>query len=316
MSSFLRGVLIGLLLPLAAGLPAMALCLQYFPNIPLAGTFARLLESAAPQILVAALPFILAVALLKARRLALACLTLVLVTAGFLVLQHRLATAPMAPGEQADLSLLWLNARFDNPTPPARIEAAIRDESPDIVMLGETYQLFETKESLRDLYPHQIGCLSACEVMILSKFPFELRAVHRPGIAWKERMIVVDLSLPGRSEPVTLVALHMVKPWYFGITELETRHVIEELDIHSGPLILVGDLNAAPWSQRLRYLRVRTGLTPPRIPIPSWPASAGAFGVPIDHVLVRGGPQLVSIAPWGADLGSDHRGIAAQIALP
>ena len=51
-------------------------------------------------------------------------------------------------------------------------------------------------------------------------------------------------------------------------------------------------------------------------PVPTWPAAAGRFGVPIDHVLVRGGPRLVSIAPWGAELGSDHRGLLAALSLP
>ena len=316
MSNFSRGLVVGLLLPLAAGVPLIALGLQYFPDLPLIGTFARVLESAAPQILVAGLPFILGLAIIGARRLAAGCVVLTLCTLAFLVLQHRLASAPMLTGATPDLRIVWFNTRFDNPHDPDEIARALRDTNADVVMLGETYKLRQMKEDLRDLYPYQVGCIAACEVMILSRHPFALRAIRDPGIAWKERMIVVDLTLPGRDDPVTMVALHMVKPWYFGITELETRHVIEELDKIDGPLILAGDLNAAPWSQRLRYLRARTDLTPPREPVPTWPAAAGNFGVPIDHVLLRGGVRLVSFAPWGASLGSDHRGIVAGLALP
>lgn len=200
--------------------------------------------------------------------------------------------------------------------PPDAIAERLRETLPDVAVLAESTQLEEMAESLKDIYPHQLGCLEVCEVMILSRHPYLVRAVRTPGPVWRERMLVVDIAPLGQKKLVKLVGLHMVKPWYFGITELETQQVTARLRRYRGPTVVVGDFNAAPWSNRMRWIHKRSGMQGIRRPIATWPAKAGWAGVPIDHVLVKGGAQVVTVAPWGAGLGSDHRGLLARIALP
>jgi endonuclease/exonuclease/phosphatase (EEP) superfamily protein YafD len=285
MPPFFRGVLAGLLLPLAAGLPLAGFGLQYVPDSTFPGTLARILESAGPQLLLASVLPILALALVGARRLAGLCLLLAIGSGAALVAQRVATSAPLAADAPVDLRLLWFNADFRNPTPPAEIVAAIRASGADLVMLA------------------------------LSRYPLQDLQVISPGIAWDERMAVFDLTLPGRV-PVSFVALHMTKPWFYGIVDDEIDTIEAALPRHPGPMVLAGDLNSAPWSLRLRWLRRVAHLEDPLVPIATWPAAAGGYGLPIDHVLVRGGPRIVSIAPWGAELGSDHRGLLAALSLP
>ena len=126
-------------------------------------------------------------------------------------------------------------------------------------------------------------------------------------------MAVVRLARPGEP-PWTLVGLHMVKPWFFGITESEEWKLMYVLHRISGPLVLMGDLNAAPWSRRVHLLARRCALATPRLPRPTWPAGAGWFGLPIDHVLVREA-RLTGLDRFGAGLGSNHLGLLARISL-
>ena len=315
MPPFSRGLLAGLLLPLAAGLPLAAFCLQFVPDSTFPGTAARILESAAPQLLAASLLPILALALIGTRRLAGLCLLLAIGSGAALVVQRVVTSAPLASDAPVDLRLLWFNADFRNPTPPAQIVAAIRASGADLVMLAETLEIGPALDGLSDLYPYRAGCVSTCEVSVLSRYPLQDLQMVNPGIAWDERMAVFDLTLPGRA-PVSFVALHMTKPWFYGIVDDEIDTVEAALPRHPGPMVLAGDMNSAPWSLRLRWLRRVAHLEDPLVPIATWPAAAGGFGLPIDHVLVRGGPRIVSIAPWGAELGSDHRGLLAALSLP
>ena len=315
MPSFSRGVLVGLILPFAVGMPLAGFGLQYVPDSTFIGTFARMLESAGPQIIVAALLPIAALALAGARRLAAGCLALCLLSGGALAVQQAVVAAPLAPAAPTDLRLLWFNADFRNDAPPDRILDAIRDSGADLAMLAESTQLGPHLDALADVYLDRAGCVATCEVLVLSRHPLQDPQIITPGIAWDERMAVFDLTLPGHL-PVTFVALHMTKPWFYGIIDQEIDTVEAVLPQHPGPMVLAGDLNSAPWSLRLRWLRDLAGLRGTPLPVPTWPAPAGALGLPIDHVLVRGGPRVVSIAPWGTELKSDHRGLLAGLSLP
>ncbi|MEV8466192.1 endonuclease/exonuclease/phosphatase family protein [Fluviibacterium sp. DFM31] len=316
MSQVLRGTFIGLCLPFALPLPVLAVLFQFMPNGDPLGSFARILEHMAPQILAVCLVPALLLWLLRARVLSLLSLALILGGGGLLATQHIQTSTPLHAELEPDFSVVWFNALFDNPVPPEAIADELRATLPDVAVLAEATQLEDMIADLSDVFPYRLGCLEVCEVVILSRHPFLVRAVRNPGPVWRERMLVVDVLPPGQDGPVKVVALHMVKPWYFGITELETQLVTARLRRYTGPTVVVGDFNAAPWSERMRFIRKRSGLEGIRWPMATWPAAAGWAGVPIDHVLVKNGPQVVAVTPWGAALGSDHRGLLVDIALP
>ena len=85
----------------------------------------------------------------------------------------------------------------------------------------------------------------------------------------------------------------------------DTAAMVASLDV---PVLVVGDLNATPWSHGLRLLQDGTTLDH-RSPEPSWTptwSAAIVFAVPIDHALVTP-PLVVAHRQIGPDVGSDHR---------
>ncbi len=85
----------------------------------------------------------------------------------------------------------------------------------------------------------------------------------------------------------------------------DTATMVASLDV---PVLVVGDLNATPWSHGLRILRDGTTLGN-RSPDPSWTptwTAAIVFAIPIDHALVTP-PLVVAHRQIGPDVGSDHR---------
>lgn len=315
MNTLTRGFLLGLVVPIAVALTVTAIGAQYVPDSPLLGSLARMLESTAPQLLLTALPVVLVVAALGARRLALGVGLGMVAAAALLVVQHRTVSHPAVPTANADLTVIWFNLHWTNRTDPGQIAEALIASDADIVILAEPGAVRSMRQRLAEAYPHQAGCQGPCGMVVLSRIPFDLLAVQRPGPMNDDRMMVLGINVDGRA-PLTLVGLHLIKPWYYGIAEQEIDTVFRTLARYPGPMVLAGDLNSAPWSKRLRKIVATTDLILPRIPIPTWPAQAGSFGIPLDHVMVRGGPVLRRLEPWGMGLGSDHRGLRAEFALP
>ena len=107
---------------------------------------------------------------------------------------------------------------------------------------------------------------------------------------------------------------------------LTDRHGVEALAarlaaIH-GPLAVMGDFNAAPWSRTLRQLSDRAGLRRRHRALGTYRGGAGGRGgawfvpggLPIDHILTRPGLAAESVRTIEIP-GSDHLGLAATLRL-
>lgn len=286
-------------------------------NLPLLSVLLRMLDSLRPHLLGLAGLGAAALTGLGMRRSGLACLLAAALGGGLLILDYRARALPAGAAEADGLTVLWFNLRKDNPVDSARLEAALRSSGADVIVLSEARPAQPVMQGLRDLYPYQAGCAApqACELLILSRVPVgapELFATF----AGPDRFAAFEPRLPGRPR-VRIVALHRVKPWYLGMTGMEQAWIDAVLArAPQRPLIVMGDFNAAPWSRPLRSLERAQGLRHPPRPIATWPRRLGPFGMPIDHILLRGPAELRSIAPWGEGLGSNHRGLLARIALP
>jgi endonuclease/exonuclease/phosphatase (EEP) superfamily protein YafD len=93
----------------------------------------------------------------------------------------------------------------------------------------------------------------------------------------------------------------------------------DEVERLAGPVVVMGDFNAAPWTAPVMRLIARTGLRyGPGAWIGSFPAELGGrtfptwVGVPIDLLLAGRGATVVSRA-HGPRIGSDHWPIIAEI---
>jgi endonuclease/exonuclease/phosphatase (EEP) superfamily protein YafD len=77
--------------------------------------------------------------------------------------------------------------------------------------------------------------------------------------------------------------------------------------------IVVGDLNATPWSSGLRAAAAQGFLSAQGL-APTWPASvARVFGIPIDHVLADSRHWRVVQSGRGPQIGSDHLPVFARL---
>lgn len=280
-------------------------------------TVLRMLDSLRPHLLALAALGGVGLACLGLRRTGLACLLAAMLGGGLLILDYRARALPISRDPGAGLTVLWFNLKKDNPVPPARLEAALRASDADVIVLSEALPARAAKPALRTRYPHQAGCASerACELLILSRHPIGALQLF-DTFAGPGRFASFELCPEGAAR-VRIVALHRIKPWYLGMTGMELSWIDAVLArAPQRPLIVMGDFNAAPWSRSLRSLEQAHGLRHPPRPIATWPRDLGDFGLPIDHVLLRGVAGFHDIMSWGEDLGSNHRGLLARIALP
>lgn len=153
-------------------------------------------------------------------------------------------------------------------------------------------------------------------IAVLTRAPPTHAQVIEPGPAWMPA-IELELSLAGR--PVSLLAVHPPPP----VSAVNTRtrdallrYASRWAAAHDGATMVLGDLNATPWSSTMREIlddgplrsTQRFGLHG------TWPSFMGPLALPIDHVLVSGElhPVARTIEPA---FGSDHRMLLVELEL-
>ncbi len=214
------------------------------------------------------------------------------------------------PTADAPAYTLWYaNVHTENP-----IHAPTREQieryAPDIVALVEPDRAWLDDLHLGDLYPYSVE--------IPRPDNFGLALYSRWPIAQHTVMDFTGLGLPtliARLEspagPLTLILTHTMPPKGKYATLLRTNHM-ERLTAYmrglEGPVMLVGDLNAASWTPYFGdWLRV-SSLRDSRRGFgvqATWPADAWPLRVPIDHILVSPHIRVLARAVGGA-IGSDH----------
>lgn len=164
-------------------------------------------------------------------------------------------------------------------------------------------------------------------VALFSRFP-----VARAYVLWAEPpatpVLVAELRLGPCVRPLTLVGLHAFAP----MTRRDMAHRDRAIRLAagaarnaSGPSVMLGDMNATPWSPILREV-TRSGLGDSgrgRVTAATWsrrvvpPALARLpfVGLPIDHVFVS--PEIgIAARRTGPFIGSDHRPLLVRLSVP
>jgi len=128
--------------------------------------------------------------------------------------------------------------------------------------------------------------------------------------------VVVATAAPA----IRVMAVHTVPPMGAPNTRERDQHLrdIFERAAQSGePVVIAGDLNATIWSSELARTLEASGFRAAclgRGLQGTWHSRIASFtgGILIDHILLD--PRLVTIEfAVGRDVGSDHRGVAAEI---
>ena len=195
----------------------------------------------------------------------------------------------------------------------AAIEAEVRRNRPDILAMPEFHKdKWPLQTRLRDMFPHQANCAHKkyCNLALFSRWPIaSVKAASRwLGPPYLHAIVRMPQG------PVHVFVVHTLRfPW-LGSQYKQMGAMARIVRMQKGPVIVIGDFNASPFSITLERFLTETGLQ--RLTwLPTWPAWPLPLPqLAIDHVFVSGHWRLAA-GPWvGAAAGSDHLPVILEIA--
>jgi len=173
----------------------------------------------------------------------------------------------------------------------------------DAALQGHPHRLVASRE-------HHFG------IALYSRLPFESSEVRLLGGDPHHPALLATVRVDGN--PVRLLVAHPHPPLTGGVSSLRDRQLAELSRIRNeapGPFVLLGDLNATPWSQAFVRLLRSSGLRDSRAGYgqqATWPALLGPLGLPLDHILIS--PDWIATRRnVGVGVGSDHRPVFAEL---
>ena len=212
--------------------------------------------------------------------------------------------------DAARLKVLLVNVRTENVHTDKVIDL-IRQELPDIVVLQEVSDRWMASLTpLFETYQHRLSSPRDDNfgIAVLSKTPPAAWKIAQFGSAGVPSVLA---RFHFGSGDLVLIGTHPIPP----VSREHTRLRNEQMDAIAtfvaqchAPVLLVGDLNATPWSSSYRQLRRATGLRDSLRGAGyqgSWPAWLPLLKIPIDHGLFSSGIRVVE-RHLGPGVGSDH----------
>ncbi|MCP8883567.1 endonuclease/exonuclease/phosphatase family protein [Devosia sp. XJ19-1] len=218
------------------------------------------------------------------------------------------ASAPLA-----QFRFLSFNVLTGNPRSEELVEAIIANP-PDVALIMETPGIESHLDRLAEVFPYRAGCEDTvvCDISLHSRYPFEEVSVADLPPLGRERLIIGRINVDGQR--VSVAGIHLTKPYYDNVAEVELWHIDRALDGIEGPLVLAGDFNSASWTEPMAWIGREQGLASGPTQPATWPVRLGPLGVPIDNVFTRGAAQLISLES-GESYGSNHRPLWATVGL-
>ena len=126
----------------------------------------------------------------------------------------------------------------------------------------------------------------------------------------------VRLDVNGTS--FELAGVHLARPFYPELQQQDIAALTEFVRGRTMPLVVAGDFNMSPWTEKLAHFTEQTGLRRYNSLHLTWPMRHGNVPllplVAIDNVFAS--REFAALATHaGPRLGSDHRPIVVDIAL-
>lgn len=231
---------------------------------------------------------------------------------GYLPL-HRAAAA----AEPADLRLMVYNLYYRN-NDLAAVLAEVETYEPDVIFLMEySFAIQAQIEAEFADYPYRLlePSRMTSGVALFSRVPLTASEVYRfEGT----RIPVIEVTFDVAGEAVTLVGGH---PWP-PIDRWANLHALQVADVQrvaeqvTGPLIVAGDFNAAPWSFALRQLQAAAEVRDARLGFGGLTTWLGPppIRLSLDHVFASEELTVQNYA-HGQPGGSDHLPIIVDFSV-
>lgn len=212
------------------------------------------------------------------------------------------------------LRIAWLNAQRSDRSAP--ILSWIEREQPQIIAFGELDKgSLALRSQLVRRYPHWQSCLAngRCSTVLHARFkPILAEPLARGDPEDRRSLSAVRMVLTpaGADDVVLITAVHLSRPLPLDRQRAKLSELTQALS-RSPREIVIGDFNMSPRMKGLRQFAEETGLRINTTNRPTWPVFPGGLWQ-IDHVLTGRG-WLVTDIRTSPDLGSDHRGIVADL---
>jgi endonuclease/exonuclease/phosphatase (EEP) superfamily protein YafD len=272
--------------------------------------FAALALASSLMLAAAGRPLWAALAILLAAIQALICAPLLSARA------RAAASAAVAPSSEirlAAINVWYRNRQFQ------RVIDFIARERPDAVLLAEVTAEWERAlASLSEQYAHRYVTRGrrGRGLVLLSRWP--MQAAVLAGFSDVEPAVSATLQINGAS--VQLFCVHTswpLGPRSSALRDRQLQRVGEFARCESRPLIVLGDLNVSPFSQRFQALLALGNLKSASQGFgwqPTWPTFLPPAGIQIDHALTGAGVVVTNFRR-GASVGSDHLPIVIDCAV-
>ncbi|MBB5040407.1 endonuclease/exonuclease/phosphatase family protein [Prosthecobacter dejongeii] len=212
--------------------------------------------------------------------------------------------------EGAKLRVVSLNVLTGNPQKQGVLDY-LRSTRADVIFLMEVDAAWgEALESLKSNYPHHL--LGSREdnfgVAFFSRVPLLSVEVWQPSPG---SMPSIQARLMHDGQEMVILGIHPlppIGPRLAARRDWQLQEIGQRVAFLKQPVLVVGDLNATPWSWGMKLIRQGNELDF-RSPAPAWTPTwqvGTPVAVPIDHALCT--PPLVIVGrKIGPDVGSDHR---------
>lgn len=225
---------------------------------------------------------------------------------------------PVVPETATKARALLLNVNTQQGN-PEEVRALVVEMDPDIIVLEEiSSSWIKALQAFSATYPHALTCPREDNfgIGLFSKHPLVDAEVVYAGSA-AVPSIVATIEIEGRQ--LGVLATHPLPP--IGSTRARLRdeqlRTLPQYLPSVGPLILLGDLNATPWSAPFKELIERSGLSNSAQGYgiqATWPTTAPTLQIPLDHCLHSPDVMIVH-RETGPSAGSDHKSLIIDFAF-
>lgn len=228
-------------------------------------------------------------------------------------------SAPASAAHPPSLRAMLVNVNTEAGQPD-KVAKAIQQFNPDIVLLEEISDrwLSELSPALTPyLHSKAISREDNFGIGLFSKYPLITSAIHYIGDSEVPSVVAEIQSQGGR---FTVIGTHPLPPVSAQNSRLRDEQLYLLADVVTkaeSPVLLLGDLNATPWSYAFRRLVRESGLRDSSKGHgfqPTWPTFMQLLLIPIDHCLYGSGIHVTS-KRVGPNVGSDHYPLIVEFAL-
>jgi endonuclease/exonuclease/phosphatase (EEP) superfamily protein YafD len=216
----------------------------------------------------------------------------------------------------------------------AAIRSAIGREDLDVLLFVEYTPFMENiRRDLTERFPYQVieSRLHGFGIALFSRFPILNQEVQYLTVGPLEKPSeppyfvkddpYIDVTLDVNGNEMRVIGVHLFNPTEYARFSERTRQFQKLIGVanqhRDKPLVVMGDFNCTPWSSFFMELQKKASLRDSRQGFGyqgTWPVSGDFLSIPIDHILVSDGIEVVQRTVLPA-AGSDHYPIYSEIII-